>query len=704
MKNTTEIIYERINFKIHKIGQNESKVLVNYKKCSNRDIIHIRHTHKPTNTMRMSVSRRTYSNRTIFNTFRRNLSNAKGYITNVEGKKIEKTIHYIEQCISEESIKNPNLLFFKTLHNQEDKLKYIHMNLIKMSYLLKNMQVSEQKWLTIYEKISNLCPLDEKQLTNKLKTLTGKYDTTSTKNISYNCALQNRICKEYNLLNLNACYVFVLKIVIDRLINYLPLYTISNYLLILNFCEKFFSFFFNLHNRKGLKKLNFIYIHSASNNYADNVKVLKNSNKLNRSGEKSNIAYQYKELYNLKYHQIVTHKINLMLQILENINYDQIEASQFSQLANFFYATTKGGIICEKNVQNFLSHYFKVAKKKKLKNEILLSRIASPHDVLILSQIINIMYYSKIIHSEVVLHLVNFYKNINPFSSIICKRNMFDNYLKLLTLVELTSQNLYLYNYCKYYVLNGNMQESTHMSQLCNFFFVSSIVGIFNISLFKFYINFLKKNNKTKFKASLTHKIYYTLLGWDIMINRFIKNLSKERRETLELVILKYDTKNVHYTYSDMVSNEFTYLSHQINYLTHCYKNKIVLEKERKNYNFNQCAILHILKKHYKNVIYEHITSQKILVDVFIELYKNNQCKHVAIEFNGRTHYNLVIKEQERAPNVMHYTMKESNNTKYKKWILTNLNFYTISIPYYQWNGLYESQKEEHLLHALCLL
>ncbi|CAA9988574.1 RAP protein, putative [Plasmodium knowlesi strain H] len=668
------------------------------------------------------------SQRTIFSVFKRTLSNAKENLIDAESRKIEKTILYMEQCIAEENEQNKNLLNFKTVHDQEDKLRSIHMNLLKMSYMLKNMRINEQKWLAIYKQISNLQPLDRnlfrgkaKKHTCKMEKMDQEYDSSWCKEHFPNGAVHDQIFRKYNLLNLDACYIFIFNVSIGHLMNYLWLYTTSNYLLILNCCAKFFHFFFNLHRRKGLQKLNFIYLKSDIHNYGDNIKNLKNKNNhVIRCGKNSTIAYHYEELYNLKYHQIVTYKINLMTQVFGNLNYDLLDGVQLAQLANFFYVVTKCGVISEKGVQHFLSYYFQMAKKgaspsKLASNNVVLNDVLPndmvpndmvPNDVVLFSQLISTMYYSKIVHFELLSHLVSSFRRVHLDSPHICKRGLFDSYLKLLTLVKLTDQNMYIYTYCKHYILSGDTEDTTHMSNICNFFFVSSIVGLFNFPLMKFYINFLKKKKKgnTKFKNSTAHKIYYTLLGWDIMLNRFIKNVDEERREMIDLAILNFESKNIHYWFSNKVLYDFSDLSHQIIYLTLFFKNKFMLKKEEKNYYFNQSVIFHILKKHYRNVIYEYVTNEKIPLDVYIKVRNNNQQKNIAIEFNGRTHYILVLTKEGHSTGTVQYTMKENCNTKYKMWILSNINFYTISVSYYYWNELHEYQKEQHLLHATQLL
>ncbi|KJP85628.1 hypothetical protein AK88_04741 [Plasmodium fragile] len=650
-------------------------------------------------------SLRFFSHRTICNAFKRTFSNAKNNLIDAESRRIEKTLLYMEQCVQEENEQNTNLINFETVYDREDKLKTIYMNLVKMSYMLKNMQINEQKWLTIYKQISSLHPLDADLLTGKANKhacqMDAEYDSWVSKKDPPNKAVHDKCCREYNLLNLNACYIFVFKVAMEHLMNCLWMYTTSNYLLILNCCSNFFHFFFNLHRRKGLQKLNFIYLHSGSHNYADNIKILKSQNKqVIRCKENSTIPYHYEELYNLKYHQIVTYKINLMTQVLQNLNYDLLDRVQLAQLANFFYLVTKCGVISEKGVQDFLSYYLEVAKKAASPSKLL------PNDVALFSQLINTMYYSKIVHSELVSHLVSSFRRPHVDSPHICRRSLFDSFLKMLTLVEITDQNMYLYTYCKHHILSGDTEDTTHVSDVCNFFFVSSIVGLFNIRLMQFYVNFLKKKkDKTKFKNSTTHKIYYTLLGWDILLNRFIKNVGEERKETIDLAILNFESKSVHYLFSNKVVYDFSDLSNQITYLTLFFKNKFILKKKGKNYYFSQSAIFHMLRKHYGNVIYEYVTHEKIPLDVYIKMYNNDQQKNVAIEFNGRTHYVLAITTGvDSTDNSVHYTMKQNCNTNYKMWILSNLNVYTISVSYYYWNGLHECQKEQDLLHAIQLL
>ncbi|ANQ08806.1 Uncharacterized protein PCOAH_00029010 [Plasmodium coatneyi] len=644
---------------------------------------------------------------TIFNAFKRTLSNAKENLIHAENRRIEKTLLYMEQCIAEENEQNKNLLNFKTVYDRDDKLKSLHMNLVKMSYMLKNMRINQQKWLDIYKQISSLHPLDGDLLRGKankhackMEQKDRQYDSSVSEKHPPSIAVHDIFCREYNLLNISTCYIFVFKLSMGHLMNCLWLYTTSNYLLILNCCAEFFHFFFNLHRRKGLQKLNFLYLHSDTHNYGDNIKTLKcKSNQVIRCGENSTIAYHYEELYNLKYHQIVTYKINLMTQVLENLNYDLLDGVQLGQLANFFYSVTKCGVISEKGVQRFLNYYFEVAKKGASPSKLI------PNDIVLSSQLINTMYYSKIVHFELVSHLVSSFRRADLDFPHICKRGLFDSFLKLLTLVELTDQNMYLYTFCKHYILSGDTEDTKHISDVCNFFFVSSIVGLFNIPLMKFYVNFLKKKkDKIKFKNSTTHKIYYTLLGWDIVLNRFIKNVGEERTETIDLAILNFEKKYVHYSFSSKVLYDFSHLSHQISYLTLFFKNKFMLKKEGQNYYFNQSVIFHMLRKHYGNAIYEYVTNEKIPLDVYVKLCNNGQQKNVAIEFNGRTHYVLMLTKGGDATDTVHYTMKQNCNTKYKMWILSNLNFYTISVSYYHWNGLHEYQKEQHLLRAMQLL
>ncbi|CAI7720874.1 RAP protein, putative [Plasmodium vivax] len=651
-----------------------------------------------------------FSHRTIFNAFKRSLSNAKENLIDAESRKIEKTLLYMEQCIAEENEQNGNLLNFKTVCNREDKLKGIHMNLVKMSYMLKNMRINEQKWLAIYKQISGLHPLDEGLLrgkankrVSKMEKMDQEKDNFASEKLPPNRAVHDKFSREYNLLNLTACYVFLFKVSMSHLMNCLWLYRTSNYLLILNCCAEFFHFFFNLHRRKGIQKLNFIYLHSGSHNYAENVKNLKSkSNQVIRCGENSTIAYHYEELYNLKYHQIVTCKINLMTRVLENLNYGLLDGVQLAQLANFFCFVTKCGVVSEKGVHHFLSYCWEVAKKEASpSDEVVPKEEVLPNGVLF-SQLVNAMYYSKIVHSELASLLASSFRRVSLDSPHLCRRGLFDSCLKLLTLVKLTDQNMHLYAYCKHHILTGDPEDPTYASNVCNFLFVSSIVGLFNPPLMKFYVNFLKKKkDKATFKNSTRHKIYYTLLGWDIVLNRFIKRVTEERRETIDLAILNFESKSVHYLFSNKVLYDFSDLSHQINYLTLFFKNKIMLKKEGKNYYLSQTVIFHMLKKHYGNAIYEYVTNEKIPLDVYVNLRTNDQQKNVAIEFNGRTHYVLVLSKGGDSTDAVHYTMRQNCNTKYKMWILSNLNFYTISVSYYFWNGLHECQKERHLLHAM---
>ncbi|CRH00403.1 RAP protein, putative [Plasmodium relictum] len=636
-----------------------------------------------------------YSKRNVINSIKRAYSNINKNVIEKEAKKTEDILFYIQKCILEENTKNRNLLCFQSIYNEKNDLRKIHLNLIKISYLLKNICVNEQKWLLIYEKIGNLYLLDEQIFRNKKKTIQLKSmlknDTLNKENTvieNYNLCndniIENEICKKYHLFNLNSCYIFVFKICLDNILNYLPLYTISNYILILKCCENFYNFFFKLHKRKNLNKLNFIYIYSYNSNYKYNVKILKNKNEIIKNEEKLNLNYYYQELFNLKYHQILIYNIDLTTKILDTLNYDLIDDKNFAQLSMIIYTKTKNGLINEKNVLKFLDYYIEKFRNNSLK-----------YDINEFSKIINIMYYSKIVHYNIILYFVHILKKINL--SVFCKKTLFENYLKLLRILNLKDNNFYIYNYCKYYILNN--VAYINLSNFYNFFFVSSIIGVFDISLINLYISFLKKN-KMNLKISLKHKIYYTLLGWDIILKNFINNVKE--KEKIEIILLNFKNKNIHYFYSNKLYNNYSHLSFEINHLMNIYKNKIFIEKNKKiivNYYFNQYNILNILKKHFSYVVYEYITDQKIILDVFLKIYKNNLYKKIGIEFNGRTHYNLLVKKGNN--NEISYNMIENHNTIHKKWLLSNFHFSIIDIPYYKWNELNEEEKEKYLINTI---
>ncbi|CRG93029.1 RAP protein, putative [Plasmodium gallinaceum] len=641
-----------------------------------------------------------FSKKNIINVIKRSHNNSNKKVIEKEAKKVDDILFYIQKFILEENTTNRNLLSFQSLYNEENDLKKYHLNLIKISYLLKNACINEQKWLLIYEKIGNLYLLDEQTFNGKKKIdnlKTGFKNNTLNKeniiiedyNFCNNNLIEKKICQEYNLFNLKSCYTFVFKTCIDNILNYLPLYTINNYILILKCCENFYNFFFKIHKKKSINKLNFIYLYSCYSNYESNIKILKNKNDIIKNEGKLNLNYYYQELFNLKYHQILIYKIKLTTKILDDINYNLIDDKNFVQLSNIFYTQTKNGLINEKNVLKFLDYYIEKFKDNLIK-----------YNVDIFFKIINIMYYSKIINYNIILYLVNTFKKVN--SSVFCKKKLFENYLKLLKLLNLKEDNFFIYNYCKYYIFNNIAQ--INLSNFYNFFFVSSIIGIFDISLINLYISFLKKN-KINLKESLKHKIYYTLLGWDIILKKFIDKMTEKKKEKIEIILLNYKNKDIHYFYSTKLCNNYSRLSFEINQLMNFYKNKIFIQENKKinvNYCFNQYNILTILKKHFTNVIYEYVTNQKISLDVFLKIYRNNYYKNIAIEFNGRTHYNLLIKKNNN--NEISYNMIENHNTIYKKWLLSNFHFSIISISYYEWNKLNEEEKERYLINTIHFL
>ncbi|KAI4837721.1 RAP protein [Plasmodium brasilianum] len=583
-----------------------------------------------------------FTRRIITKTIRRTYSSSTKISVQNEEKKIKNVLLYLEKCILEEKGKNEHLLSFKTKNEQEDKVEQIRRNLLITSYLLKNMQANEQKWLSIFELVSTLCPLDEQTLKKKSIKLKQKNDEKNKEQYAsvnhvtefQNNKAINKISKEYNLLNLYSCYVFSFKTSIDRLLNYLPMYSIHNYILILKHCGNFLNFFFKINNRKNFTKLNYIYIYSYNHNYMNNSIILKNKNEIVVGGkDKLDITYYYEEIYNLKYHEIFVYKIKLISKILNTIKYDLMERDIFCQLAIFFYTKTKNGIIIEKNILDLLYYYVEQLHKNSFIKHV---------DVQLFFKIINIMYYSKIVSTNVLQH----------------------------------------------------------------------IIGMFDFSLIALYIKFLRQNKKINLKESLTHKIYYTLLGWDIMLSGFIKNVNKIREEATGFVKINFYTKHIYHTCSNSPSYDLLSLSHEINHLKNIYKSQIYIQKyERKNnrktkkvstnYYLNQYSIYQILKKHFNdNVTYEHITDQKILLDIFLKIRKKNYCKNVAVEFNGRTHYNLLV-QKEVGNNNVHYTMIENYNTKYKKWLISNLPFSAIYIPYYEWNNFPQAQREKYLMQVL---
>ncbi|EWC78104.1 hypothetical protein C923_01253 [Plasmodium falciparum UGT5.1] len=125
----------------------------------------------------------------------------------------------------------------------------------------------------------------------------------------------------------------------------------------------------------------------------------------------------------------------------------------------------------------------------------------------------------------------------------------------------------------------------------------------------------------------------------------------------------------------------------------------------KENYQFNQFSIFSILKQYFPNIINEYTTNELISLDIFLPMNKQYCSKNIAIEFNGRTHYNLLINKT--SSNQHTCQMVENYNTKYKKWLLSNYPFHIIYIPYYKWNMLTHKQKEKYLMediHSCCNL
>ncbi|CAD2110468.1 hypothetical protein YYG_02170 [Plasmodium vinckei petteri] len=671
--------------------------------------------------------------RMVFNIIKREKGYSTKNIIQIEKQKVESLVLYFQKCIQEDRINNCNLFHFNIIHDDKPSIKNVHINLVRISYFLKNIKVDENKWLSIYEKISNLEIISDKLY---LKKKDIKNDENKKKNQEHenknvienasiifpNYVLENNLSIEYNIRELHTSYLFVFNACISSLSKYLSLYDIKKYLLILKSCERFFNFFFKLHkNRKGKKdtnicpKLNFLYLYSTSQNYMENAKILKSPNNTSiiiNEKDKFNFSYHYEELYKLKYHQIFINKINLAISIFKNINFYSISYEHFEQVLNFLYNTTKNGIVIENVILNFLNYFMKQIKNETEYKNLYISS---------LFKVVNIMYYSKIVHKGIVESFIQTLKKNNNTNDIY-KGNTFFNYLKLLTLLERDDDIIYVYKYCREHILNKNPQD------IFNLFFFSSIIGLFDFSLINLYISLLKKyktipntfdisynirqnynDDISKMYTPLLHKNYYTLLGWNIVINNFIKHLRDDQKEIIEIVKINFNNKNVYYTYSNRISNDVTYLLKEINFLSNFYQINRTKVANTKNNNFfyNQYSIYNILKKKFNehSIIYEYITKQNILIDILLILKKNkNNIDYYnlfAIEFNGRTHYNLQIDQDNINTNNLHYYLKENYNTQFKKFIISNLGFINIYIPFYKWNSLNLSQKESYLINSI---
>ncbi|CDU19602.1 RAP protein, putative [Plasmodium yoelii] len=704
---------------------------------------------------------------TIFNVIKREKGCSTKNLIQIEKQKLESLILYFQKSIQEDRINNSNLYNFNVISDDKLSIKNIHINLVRISYFLKNIKVNENKWLSIYEKISELEILNDKLYLRKKgvendEINKNKYDSNNKKiydenknNVentpifSPNYILENNLSIEYNIRELHTSYLFVFNTCITSLSKYISLYDIKKYLLILKSCERFFDFFFKLHkNKKGKKnsnispKLNFLYLYSTSQNYTENAQILKsqNNNIIINEKDKFNFSYYYEELYKLKYHQIFINKINLVINIFKYINFYSISYEHFEQVLNFLYNKTKNGIVIENIILNFLQYFVKQVKSEsesenenkdankkenanKNENE---NKNANKNanfksvNINSLFKVVNIMYYSKIVHKDIVENFVKiFKKNKNN----ICNGNTFFNSLKLLTLLERNDDIIYIYKYCKeYIILNKNPQD------IFNLFFFSSIIGLFDLSLINLYINLLKKykirsntfnmsynthqnynDDILKIHTPLLHKNYYSLLGWNIIMNNFVKYLKDDQKETIEIVKINFNNKNVYYIYSNKMSNNVTHLLKEINFLLNLYQINItkICNTQNNNFFYNQYTIYTILKKKFNqhSIIYEYISKQNILIDILLILKINqhpkNYYKLFAIEFNGRTHYNLQINQDNITTNNLHYYLKENYNTQFKKFITSNLGFINIYIPFYKWNSLNLSQKELYLINSI---
>ncbi|SOV11889.1 RAP protein, putative [Plasmodium sp. gorilla clade G2] len=724
--------------------------------------------------------------RTLVHIIKRNYSSTNFKVQR-EYKKINTLMCYIQRCIDEEHEKNKNLLCFNNVgchQNNYHMLFYIHM--LRMSYLLKNMTVNENKWLHIYKKMTTLYFLDEQyfHIKKKEKNYNEKnilndhinvIDNQIKSNIIVNNDIINipphiierNICDKYNLFTLYSNYLFVYETILNKIYNYLSIYNTDDMLLLLNICDRFFHIFFTVCNNnkhKRMNKLNYIYIYSNeynyihnnnnnndnnnnnnnSNNFSNNFKIRKKGEKniyKHRSNHKDIFIHQYEDIYNLKYYQIFINIINLLTNILNTINYNSINSAQLIELINIFYRITKKGIINEKHIiklfQNNIHIFKDIIKCPYTYNDIIFKTI-------------NIMYKSKIINSNIIFPIVIELKNRN-IDKYPININFFEIYLKLLTLINLEPPyNLYLYHCCKEYILNNiyNIQPS----KVYNFFFISSILGIYNLSILNIYIDYIFKRKDSHLNISSTHKIYYTLLGWSIIYNTILKNKYKHNKRNIKIIFINFNNKNIHYIYDNKcihINSYYDNLFGKLKYLLYFYKNKLICEKKKKiknnnknknknnihkkhnndsnynihhnnnngmyislnnniytekeNYQFNQFSIYSILKQYYPNTINEYTTNELISLDIFLYIHKQNSYKNIAIEFNGRTHYNLLINKKTSYPQTYTdtYQMVENYNTKYKKWILSNYSLNIIYIPYYKWNMLTHKQKEKYLTEAI---
>ncbi|CXI83100.1 RAP protein, putative [Plasmodium berghei] len=684
----------------------------------------------------------------IFNIIKQEKGYSTKNVMQIERQKVESLILYFQKCIQEDRTNNCNLFNFNVIHDDKPSIKNIHINLVRISYFLKNIKVDENKWLSIYEQISELEIINDKLYLRKKhveddEIKKNKYDANNKKKnydhenknnientpiFSTNYILENNLSIKYNIQELHASYLFVFNTCITSLSKYISLYDIQKYLLILKKCERFFNFFFKLHkNKKGKKnsnispKLNFLYLYSTSQNYMENAKILKTQNNNNiiiNEKDKFNFSYYYEELYKLKYHQIFINKINLIINIFKNINLYSISYEHFEQVLNFLYNKTKNGIVIENIILNFLQYFV-----KQIKNETE-DKNANFKNIHInsLFKVVNIMYYSKIVHKDIMENFVKIlkkYKNTNN----ICNGNIFFNSLKLLTLLERNDDIIYIYKYCKEYIIfNKNPQH------IFNLFFFSSIIGLFDLSLINLYISLLKKykiipttfdmsynihqnynDDISKVHTPFLYKKYYTLLGWNIVMNNFVKHLKDDQKEAIEIVKINFNNKNVNYIYSNKISNNVAHLLKEINFLLNFYQINMtkVSNTQKNNFFYNQYTIYTILKKKFNehSIIYEYISKQNILIDILLILKKNQHhidyYKLFAIEFNGRTHYNLQINQDNLITNNLHYYLKENYNTQFKKFITSNLGFINIYIPFYKWNSLNLSQKELYLINYI---
>ncbi|SOV74501.1 RAP protein, putative [Plasmodium sp. gorilla clade G3] len=575
--------------------------------------------------------------------------------------------------------------------------------------------------------------------------------------------IERKIRDKYNLFTLHSNYIFVYETILNKIYNYLCIYNIDDMLLLLNTCDRFFHIFFTIHNNKHkrMNKLNYIYIYSNeynyihnnnyNNNYSYNLKIRKNGDDniyKQRSNHKDIFINQYEDIYYLKYHQIFMNIINLMTNILDTINYKILNPVQLIELINIFYRITKKGIINEKHIIKLFHDFIQIYKD--------IQFIYTYNDIIF--KIINIMYISKIINYNIIFPIVIQLKNRNISKYPMDKYIFFEIYLKLLTLINIKPYNLYLYNYCKQYILTNIYHM--HPSKVYNFFYISNILGIYNFSIISIYIDYIFKRKNSHLNISSTHKIYYTLLAWNIIYNTILKNKYKHNERNIKIILINFNNKNIHYIYDNKYLHtkydyDYDYLFMRLKYLLYFYRNKLIYFKEKKkqkttknnnkinntdrkhnndsnysthnnnnndnstyiplnnnihnmhtakeNYQFNQYSIFSILKEYFPNIINEYTTNDLISLDIFLHINKQYSCKKVALEFNGRTHYNLLINKKTSYKEIYQqkYQMVENYNTKYKKWLLSNYAFHIIYIPYYKWNILTHKQKEKYLLKAI---